>query len=597
MAAGSGVLSSVLFEARQFKILTRHFFLRLFRNDLVDFEDQMKERVIGILALLAVFSGLLAYVGLEKYLYTPDEGRSWIEKLYIITFFMLIMGLVSILEWEVIYPDRRDLSNLGPLPLKPRTFLAAKFGSLIIFVGLFALSLNLLSSPFFVLLLPQWRSSSIFFFLGHAIVHFLVMFLACFFGFLVPIFILGFLQKLMGPRLFSRVSSYLRSLLLIGQTFLILTYLRILVYGLNNLTVIKQLRSDFSKAGRFFDYFPPFWFTDLYETVLGRPRLPFHGRYMYALAGLVLMMAVFILTMGITYGRSLRRIEVVGRPRLRSLHRLLETVFNGLFLRNPVESAVFHFFRKTLKLSPFHKTRLASFLACGIALVPFLITIKTVQKDDLFALNTTMLSIPLILSFALLLGLRAVINVPVSLEANWAFRLTEKYATRPYFSGLRKAVFLLYLVPLFVLLFALYVVLWDPLTAIRHCLYGLTVSVLVMEVFFFRFLKIPFACAYLPGKEKIQSYWFIYLIGFIAYLKIASRIELELLRSPSDFIYFYGVAFLVFIGIRTYQVFFLYKRNRIQYEEQLEPVMIGLDYKAPPHKDSPLNDFPSTKDI
>ncbi len=587
MASGSVVLSSVLFEGRQFMILTRHFFLRLFRNDLVDFEDQMKERVIGILAILAVFSGLLADVGLEKYIYTPDQGQSWIEKLYIITFFMLIMGLVSILEWEVIYPDRRDLNNLCPLPLKPRTFLAAKFASLITFVGLFALSLNLLSSLFFIVLLPQWQSSSAFFFIAHAFVHFFVMFLACYFGFFFPVFLLGFLQTFMGRRLFSRVSSLLRSLFLVVQTFLILTYLRILVYGLNNLIAIKQLRSDFSAAGRFFDYFPPFWFTDLYETVLRRHPLPFHGQYKYALAGLAIMMAAFVLTVGITYGRSLRGSEeTVGRPRLRRLQPLLETMFNGIFLRNPVERAIFHFLRKTLTLSSYHKMRLASFLACGMALVPFLITWKTVQKGDLFGVNTTMLSIPLILSFALLLGLRAVVNVPVSLEANWAFRLTEKHDIRSYFSGVRKAVFLLYLVPMFVLLFACYAMLWDPKTAIWHCLYGLTVSVLVMDVLFLRFLKIPFACSYLPGKEKIQLYWFVYLIGFIVYLNTASRIELCLLRSPIHFIYCYGAIFLAFIGIRAYQFFFLYKHNRIQYEEQPEPVMIDLSYNMPSPKNS-----------
>jgi hypothetical protein len=297
------------------------------------------------------------------------------------------------------------------------------------------------------------------------------------------------------------------------------------------------------------------------------------------------MATSFVLTVGISYGRSLRGgSEAVGRRRLGRLRPFLESMFNGIFLRNSVERAVFHFFGKTLRRSSYHKMRLASFLACGLAFVPFLITLKAVQKGDLFGLNITMLSIPLVLSFVLLLGLRAVVSVPVSLEANWAFRLTEKHDIRCYFRGLRKAIFLLYLMPLFTLLFACYAVLWDLQTAIWHCLYGLTVSVVVMEILFFQFLKIPFACSYLPGKEKIQLYWFVYLIGFIAYLNTAARIELGLLRSPSYFIYCYGVIFLAFIGIRLYQFFFLYKHNRIQYEEQPEPAMIDLNYITPSHK-------------
>ena len=164
--------SAASFEARQFRILSRHFFLRLFKNDLVDFEDQMKERIIGILAILAVFSGLIAYIYLGKYGFIPDRGQSWIDKTLIITFFMLITGLLAILEWDNILPDARDYSNLNPLPLRARTILAAKFTSLLSFVGLFALTMSLAAAPFFILFLPSWRSSSFVFFLGHAAVYF-----------------------------------------------------------------------------------------------------------------------------------------------------------------------------------------------------------------------------------------------------------------------------------------------------------------------------------------------------------------------------------------------------------------------------------------
>jgi hypothetical protein len=584
MAIKLGIFHPVVFEARQFKILTRHFFLRLFRNDLVDFEDQMKERLIGILAVLAVFSGLISYLFLEKYGYTPDRGQSWVDKMFIITFFMLIMGLVAILEWDVMFPDGRDYANLNPLPLRIRTILSAKFASLLLFISSFALSLNLLSSPFFILLLPQWRSTNLLFFIGHALVHFLIMFLACFFSFFFYIVLLGFFQSLLRARIFMKTSTYLRSLLLVIQFFLILTYLRIVVYGFNNLISVKQLLADPSKLGRFFNYFPPFWFTDLYETVLSNPRLPFHGHYKYALIGLAVMAAVFILTMGFIYGRSLQRFDAGNKLRLRKIKWLLESTFNGLFLQNRIQRAVFHFFRKTLKSSVFHRMRLATYVACGVALVPFLITMRTVQKGHLLGINLTLLSIPLILCFALLLGLKSIMNVPVSLEANWVFRLTERPKILAYFTGLRKAVLLMKLVPLFFLVFAIYAVLWDPRTAFYHSLYGLAVSILVMELLFVRFMKIPFACSYLPGKEKIQVYWLPYLLGFIAYVNITSRVEMELLKSPSNFLFFYAAVLVSIFGIRVYQISFLYRRDKIHYEEEPEPVMIGLDYRYPPHR-------------
>lgn len=584
MRSARDVSSAALFEVRQFRILARHFFLRLFKNDLVDFEDQMKERVIGALAILAVFSGLLAYVYLGQYGYMPDRGQSWIEKMFIITFFMLVMGLLAILEWDNIYPDARDHSNLNPLPLRARTILAAKFTSLFVFVGIFALSMSLASSPFFILLLPSWRSSSLFFFVGHAIVYFSIMFLACFFGFFLYVVLFGLFQSLLGSGILGKASTYLRSLFLVLQLFLILTYLRILVYGLGNLLPTDRIANNFSKLGRFFDFFPPFWFTDLYESALGSPRLPFHGRYRFALMGLAAMGGVFILSMGLSYGRSMKRTGIGHKPRLRRIRWLTAAAFNGLFLRDHVQCAVFHFYRKTFKSSVFHRMRLATFLACGLALVPFLITMKVVQKGHLFDVNLTMLSIPLILSFALLLGLRSAVSVPVSLEANWIFRLTERPQVRQYSAGLRKAMVMTGLIPLSVLVFAAYSVLWDPATAFNHALYGLAISVLTMEILLIRFLKIPFSCSYLPGKEKMQVYWLPYLLAFIAYLNVTSRVELALLRSPSGFVPFVISVILMVAGIRAYQILFLHKRNQIRYEEEPEPLMIGLDYEYPPHK-------------
>ena len=334
----------------------------------------------------------------------------------------------------------------------------------------------------------------------------------------------------------------------------------------------------------FLDYFPPFWFTDLYETLLGHPHLPVHGQFVRAIIGLAVMIFGFIIAMKLSYGRAIRTGVFKRKSRQQEGMRLLESVFNTILLRNTIQRAVFHFFRKTLKSSIFHKMRLASYIAGGLAFVPFLITLKAVKKGPLLNVNMTMLSIPLILSFALLLGLRTVINVPVALEANWVLRLTEKSNILPYFSGFRKALVMLYLVPLFILLFGIYAVIWDPYTSFLHCLYGLSISVLTMEIFFIRSLKIPFTCSYLPGKEKLQLYWFFYAIAFIAYLKIMSWTELELLRSKSGFIYFYAFVLLAIISVRIYQIVFIYKRNGIQYEEEPEPIVLDFDYKTPSHQ-------------
>ncbi|MFB0564213.1 MAG: hypothetical protein ACETWK_00870 [Candidatus Aminicenantaceae bacterium] len=516
----------------------------------------------------------------------PDRGTSWIEKCGVITFYMLVMGVVAVLEWEVMFLDARDYANLSPLPVRVRTLFAAKFASLCLFVVLFALSLNSMSTLFFVLYLPRWQSSSMLYALGFALVHVVSMFLACFFAFFFTVLLIGILMTILGYKLFNRVSTYIRSFFLIVHVLLIIMYLRGLYVGIDKLIPVEKIKASSSKIHYFYNYFPPLWFTDLYESLLGNTSLPFHGSLNYALLGLVLMASVFYLTTGLSYRRYIRELGSVQRKRLhlKALKMAFSSVFNNAFLRIPVQRAIFHFYKNTLKASMFHKMRLASFVAIGVGLILFQIPRLETGPKTLLSINKTMLTIPIILSFFLLLGLKGIVNMPFSLNANWIFRLTEWKIRRHYFSALRKGIFFLNLLPLYVVLFIFYLFLWDGLTAFYHCLYCLAVSLLVMEVFFLKNFKIPFACSYLPGKEKIQLFWLIYILAFVAFINLVSWIEFELLRAPLNFFIFYGFIFFIILGIRIYQVFFLYKKNSIQYEEHPEPVMVGLDYKTPRHK-------------
>jgi len=83
---------------KQILILARHFFNRLFINDVVFFEEQMKEKIIAILAILAVISSYLSHRILFKYVWIADEGTSWVEKCYFLFFLMIIMGFIVVME-------------------------------------------------------------------------------------------------------------------------------------------------------------------------------------------------------------------------------------------------------------------------------------------------------------------------------------------------------------------------------------------------------------------------------------------------------------------------------------------------------------------
>lgn len=562
-------------STKQFLVLTNHFFRRLFINDVVSFEEEMKGKIIGIIAILAVFCAHISNVALFKYQLFRDEGMSWVEKCYVLSFFMVLMGLITVLEWDVIFPDARDFSNLITLPIKVKTFFTAKFASLCLFVSLFALGMNSLTTFIFAIHLPQWQSSSPVYLLWFAIVHVVVIFAANFFMFFMSVLLIGLLMATLGFKIFNRISVHIRALLMIVFVFLVIFFISESVgipQSASSLPTLKETNSLFIYL------FPPMWFVGLYETLIGNKDPLFSALANFAVLALIIPALAFFITALLSYRRYLRKMEEVKRksPHLFGMKMFFINVFNAIFLRNPVQRVVFYFFGKTLKRSISHKMRLISYLAVSSGIILIMLTSRMSSLSALSVINKTLLSVPLILSFFLLVGLRAVINIPVSLEANWIFKITERRDKRNYFSGFRKGIFFFTLVPMFLLLFVFYLFLWGWQDSLLHCLYGLVISYLMMEVYYINYYKIPFTCSYLPGKAKMHVLWIVYLLSFLVFVFFVSTIEYELWKKPSRFLIFYGVVFGLFILIKIYQNYFLYKKAEIIYEEELEPVMITM---------------------
>ena len=57
-----------------------------------------------------------------------------------------VLGLITVVTWDSTFPDRRDVLILAPLPVRPRTILAAKITASSVIIGLAVLALNALPS-------------------------------------------------------------------------------------------------------------------------------------------------------------------------------------------------------------------------------------------------------------------------------------------------------------------------------------------------------------------------------------------------------------------------------------------------------------------
>jgi len=560
----------------QLVILTKHFFLRLFRNDIVDFADQMKARLIAVLSVLAAVVGWGAYfLVFFKYEFSPDVNISWQDKNYVFLLVMILFGIVTLLEWEMLFPDRRDFVNLAPLPVRLRTVFAAKMASFVAFIGLFSAAMNSFSSVAFALFLAQWRSNSAVFLIRYVLAHLASAFAACFCVFFACVFINFLLMAVLPAGLYRRVSLLVRFALIGLFVFLLLT---VLVEPGSLSGVVRSLAKLKDHGSPLIYRVPSLWFVGLYEVILGNPDPVFAALAKRAGLAFGLSFIAFGLACALSYVRhfhktleSAKASKGLGRWR-----QGWDGLFQKAFLRTPEERAVGAFFSKTIRSSAKHRTVLVNGLAAGTALATLSVVAARRGAQALGPGNAFFLAQSLLAVFVLLASIRAVVNVPAALESNWIFRVTETAERNLYIAGLKKKILGQWLLPFVVLIFFAHLWLWkDARAAGLHAAFCLVVGGLEIEALFYRYRKIPFASAHVPGKLQLQTRGIPYLIGLLALLSALSGLEKSLLGHPGQFWVFLSVSGPLWAFGWAYNARFL-KTNSLVFDEEPEPAMVGF---------------------
>jgi hypothetical protein len=190
-------------------------------------------------------------------------------------------------------------------------------------------------------------------------------------------------------------------------------------------------------------------------------------------------------------------------------------------------------------------------------------------------LDRAILSVPLILSFFLLVGMRVIFAIPVDFDSNWLFRIAPILHARNAYAGVRKFLIFAIIVPIYVLAGFFYGLFWSLDAAVLHVCFGVTMSLLLMQLLFCRFPKIPFTCSYLPSAARSIFLYPFYYLGFASFAYAAAYLEIWLTHNPHRFLFFYGLA-AVF-------AFLLMRRtsdpagSKICFEQQSEAAPIYLD--------------------
>jgi hypothetical protein len=118
---------------------------------------------------------------------------------------------------------------------------------------------------------------------------------------------------------------------------------------------------------------------------------------------------------------------------------------------------------------------------------------------------------------------------------------------------------------------------FPPVVALFHMAYGITTSVLLMEIMFFDFCKVPFTCAHLPGKINLVFLGVMYIFGFSAYSSTLRNLESRLTGSPIAALAFFALAAALYITIARYRRIMLGPKPALDYLDPAEPIVRTLD--------------------
>lgn len=577
MINGSETFRSAKQELKQFKALLKHFVVRLLNNDVLKYDDQRQEGLYLLLAILTMAGLALSSLILFPYLRAmPGYSHEtvWIERTLFMAFSMALTGIIAVINWENIFLDNRDYDTLFVLPVKKTTIFAAKCASLLLFVGIITAAFNFF--PVFVFS----------FFLGHIpqqynfmpinlpkfiLAHLASAFMANLFTFLLVTGIQSLLMLLLRGTLYRKISMFF-------QTVLIFGFISIFVWFPKVHPSLETLKEQYST---FIYYFPPIWFVGLYEHLVGNFDFVFKQHLYLAAISLTLLVNVYVLSFPLNFKKFALRSTGKKKAAPSRLAILYRKLLHATLLKNPVEKAIYHFSLNTLKRNRKHKLLLAIYIALPTAFILTELVLLYFKKGVQYFQTPGMLlaAIPLIFYMALVAGLRAAVSQPVSLEANWLFRLNENPDLKHYVRGMKKALVTSTILPSFILFFIFYVTCWDYQYALYHSLYCLGIAYLLLELGFMNYHKIPFAAAHVPGKANMKAYWFLYFSAFIFYVYALTGLGLYLLSNPAEYVIFY--AFLVSgIAAARWLRYKNYKTLRLVFEEEPEAYMLSLGFDA-----------------
>jgi hypothetical protein len=484
------------------------------------------------------------------------------DEYFFIVLSMVVTGAAAVWRWDALLLDRRDYTNIVPLPLSLRRLFLGNLVAILLLATVLTLDVNAASFILFpIAVVGSQVSFAVFlrFALGHAV----TVVLASAFSFFAVFALIGLLMAALPYAHFRRISLYVRFVIALFLLALLATSFAVPPF----LAQVARM----SKLA--INLLPPVWFLGIGQTLWGNGANPFFAAMTRtALFALGLSLFVAILSYALSFRRSFIRIpetaEVGPLPRSQ-FHLLPVNLFDRAILRDAPQRACFHFITRTLLRSEAHLQIASAFVAMGLVVGAQSITsaFHANAAASLHHPSEDLLSISYILSFCIILGIRLAFEVPSDLRANWVFALwidSHELQTRPI---ARKVLLTFSLAPLVPICFVSSAILWGFFAAILHTAIFTLCTIVFVELLLFRFRKIPFTCSYPQFQSHSALIFVAYLFGFVIFTVYLPELELWSLADPWRVSLFIPLVAAILLSIHQYRRQMLDMDKHLIFEE------------------------------
>jgi hypothetical protein len=388
--------------------------------------------------------------------------------------------------------------------------------------------------------------------------YWITMFAAGLFVFCALLAIHGLAAQLFSYRLFLRASAFLQ----------LATFFAVL--GIFFLTPAPT-------KSNLLAWLPSYWFLGLFQELNGGPVNPVFGRLAArAAASLTIAGAAALMFYTLAYYRHVRRAleepDIAPGGRSHLLSRVSK------WISQPLERAIFLFTVRTLTRSRQHRLLLAVYGAIGLAFA--LAYGKSGWRGRWDHPNVPFLAATLILLFFSIVGVRAIFILPFELRANWIFHITAVHSPNAYFTAIRKSLLWLAAAPPLACITLLLSAVWPWRPVLEHLGICLAMAFLLVDLFLYRFRKIPFTCSYLPGGANLKVKLGAYGIAFLCLADGGTLLEFWAFKRPARFLTL--LALLVAAAIwahRRRSEFAAAAYTPLQFEDLPPAEIFALDFR------------------